>query len=440
MSAWQRFVGAFLLAWYVLLLRLYPRRFREQFEEEMAGVFAEAVDAARGGGRFALTRLVLRELRTYPGCLLLAYGQSWRQLEPLPVDAPSWPWIGGWTVLSVGLLPLAYLMAAPLGILFVLLLELFPGAPADPSIGSTLGGMIAVGLATGVVQWLLLRRRILGAGWWIPLTVAGWLAGGGLVFLLFTTLVDGSASPPGPGLAFLALAGCVGLAQWLLLRRVVRGAGWWLAASLLAGGAVFLAGETFESIAEMVGFLILPYLLTGAVLWLLLQRGPTAASEGGDAGLRLPPRKAPSPRSGRARLLLAFLLLLALLGAGPWVYAVSHLELAKQHGVYASPEAAIRARAEAVEGVEVEEIQMVGAGPNAHDGSLPHVWFARAYVRFAPPRRDDGRQWESWGSFYIRVENGWVHVGEGAFPSLIGRIMEIYSLEGVGERVGNPGG
>jgi hypothetical protein len=92
-----------------------------------------------------------------------------------------------------------------------------------------------------------------------------------------------------------------------------------------------------------------------------------------------------------------------------------------------------------VEGVEVEEIQMVSAGPNARDGSLPHVWFAGAYIRFNPPRRDDGRS-ESWGSFYIRVEDGWVHVGEGAFPQLIGRLMEIYRLEGVGERVSDNGG
>jgi len=422
---------------YHLLLRLYPAAFRERLGEEMAGVFAEAVAAARRRGNLAVARLVVRELFSFPGCLLLAYGQSWRQLEPVPYSAPPVPWIGGWTLLSAGLLPLGYLLSAPLGILFLLLLEVLPGAPPDPAIGLILGGMTAVGLSTGVVQWLLLRRRLAGAGWWIPLTVAGWLAGGLLVFLIFTQLVDGSASPPAPGLAFLALAGSVGLAQWLFLRRLVRGAAWWLVASFCAGAVVFLAGETFESIEEMAAFLILPYLLTGLVLWLLLQREPQAESKSGPAAISLPAGKTRSPRPGRAsRLLLALLLFATLLVAGPWVYAVSHLELAKRDGVYASPEEGVRARAAALEGVEGVEIRMVGAGPSARDGSLPHVWFARADVRFEPPRRDDRRPWESWGSYYLRVEDGWVHIGEGAFPRLIGRLMELYDLEGAGEREG----
>jgi hypothetical protein len=37
------------------------------------------------------------------------------------------------------------------------------------------------------------------------------------------------------------------------------------------------------------------------------------------------------------------------------------------------------------------------------------------------------------GSFFIRVEEGWVHMPEGAFPKLIGWAMELYGLEGVGQ-------
>jgi hypothetical protein len=36
------------------------------------------------------------------------------------------------------------------------------------------------GLVLGVAQWLVLRRRVPQAGWWIAITIAGWI----LAFLL----------------------------------------------------------------------------------------------------------------------------------------------------------------------------------------------------------------------------------------------------------------
>jgi len=35
------------------------------------------------------------------------------------------------------------------------------------------------------------------------------------------------------------------------------------------------------------------------------------------------------------------------------------------------------------------------------------------------------------GSYYIHVKEGWVFVGEGAFPEFIGWVMELYNMEGV---------
>lgn len=415
---------------YRLLLRLYPKEFRDHLREEMVSVFAESVADTRHQGGPALVRLLLRELVCFPGSLLLAYGQSWQQFRPAVVNAPGWPWIAGWTLLSGAMLPLAWFLMPLLSVVYLSLLDLLPGVGPASDLGTLLGAVTALGLATAFGQWLLLRRHLSGAGWWMPLTVIGWLTAGLLIFAL-VPLVD--ARLLGPGAVLVVVGGCVGLAQWLLLRRLPSGGRWWLPVTLLATGAILLAGESFNSITESLVFLTLPFLLTGAFLWLLLQRAPEPAAA---VGLNVEDPLAQSVSTvgpGRVRLLLlALLLLIPVFLAGPWAYAVARLEMAKREGVYASPEEAVRTRAAAVEGLEVESLKMIYSGPNDHDGELPHVWFAGADVIYDRPHPYTGRRTVSIGSFYIQVEDGWVLVPEGAFPTLIGRLMAIYHLEGVG--------
>jgi hypothetical protein len=36
---------------------------------------------------------------------------------------------------------------------------------------------IVLGLTTGAAQWLILRRELNWAGWWIALSVMGWVTG-----------------------------------------------------------------------------------------------------------------------------------------------------------------------------------------------------------------------------------------------------------------------
>ncbi len=74
-----------------------------------------------------------------------------------------------------------------------------------------------IGIGLGVAQWGVLRGKVRGAGWWIPITVAGWaLAGltGGVVFM---TTLDALA-------IFLLPPAASTLALWLLL-DVLPGAG-----------------------------------------------------------------------------------------------------------------------------------------------------------------------------------------------------------------------
>lgn len=115
-----------------------------------------------------------------------------------------------------------------------------------------------------------------------------------------------------------------------------------------------------------------------------------------------------------------------------WLHMVTTLERAKREGRYATPEDGMRALAHQ-SWSDVEQIEIVSAGPNAFDGSNPHVWFVTAKVWAA--RRGDGkpispRGYGAAGSFFLRVQDGWVHVSEGSFPEVIGLLMRLFDYWG----------
>ena len=80
---------------YGLLVRLYPRRFRAGFEDELRAVFAAMLDQAAQQGIVALASLGLRELFDAPLAILRVYRSSWqkraRATGHFPVSSPSLP-------------------------------------------------------------------------------------------------------------------------------------------------------------------------------------------------------------------------------------------------------------------------------------------------------------------------------------------------------------
>ena len=114
-----------------------------------------------------------------------------------------------------------------------------------------------------------------------------------------------------------------------------------------------------------------------------------------------------------------------------WGYTTVRLELAKREGIYPTAEDAMRAHiARHWRGIERVDIEY--AGPNEKDGSDPHVWFVMAKVWAA--RRGDwtpvgGRKYDSAGSFFLRVHDGWVHVSEGSFPEFVGFGMKLFDID-----------
>jgi len=136
----------------------------------------------------------------------------------------------------------------------------------------------ALGLVTGLLQYLLLRRYLPRMGWWIATTTLGWslaFIGGSLLYRASYTTLDVNSIGV-VALRIVLVGGAIGLAQWLVLRRRVRYAAWWILANVLGWGAL-IVGETFSS---LLAFLMMPAIATSFALWLLLDKLPQCEAKG----------------------------------------------------------------------------------------------------------------------------------------------------------------
>ncbi len=125
--------------------------------------------------------------------------------------------------------------------------------------------LVTAGVGAGVVQSFALYRRIPRAWRWILVTAVGWMAGLAIAIPLV---------PAGMGLLTGALVGAAtGVAQWLLLRRHVHWAGWWIWVSLLAWamGASLAPPSNMAALPRIVLSGIVPGVMTGVSLELLLR-------------------------------------------------------------------------------------------------------------------------------------------------------------------------
>jgi hypothetical protein len=125
-------------------------------------------------------------------------------------------------------------------------------------LGWALVGQLAIGGAVGIGQWLVLRRLGPHTVWWIFASTLGWLAGWLLVVSGFIVPPDGTGLTTVISGAVLGTA--MGLAQWLVLRRWVHDAGWWVFASVVAWTVALtgLLGSTIVGaiVGALTGFLL----------------------------------------------------------------------------------------------------------------------------------------------------------------------------------------
>jgi hypothetical protein len=420
---------------YACLLRLYPRRHHKEFSGEMVAVFAASAEEAGRDGAGALTALCLKELAEFPINLAEIYWLElacWEVAMNRKLSWTVWPlWI------------VSHLFSIPVAMLIMLaVIAIVPGIVGlsqDLSRLVPFALLPALGATTGVLQWVLLRRHLQRGTPWIIVTVLGWLVGLFLGYLgwLLAKILGYSEQPVAvAGIVLPSFGVAVGVTQYLVLRRVVARAGWWVVANTLGYGALILTVTgPITSILEAVFLISLPALITGLALVLLFrQRGETEPLP----VKRDVPADDTLPMKGTRRWLRTIVVSLALLLfflVAPWVWTVGQLTLAKADGIYATPEEGMTARmmAKGSGGYEVERVEILFAGTNSFDGSLPHVWFvgANAYTDYRPDGKSTApRGYYSAGSFFVRVEDGWVHVSEGAFPAFMGLVMEWYGLEG----------
>jgi hypothetical protein len=127
------------------------------------------------------------------------------------------------------------------GVLITTWLQSFPPvsdplATAEITIPRIAGALGVWGAGIGLMQTLLLRRRLAGAYWWPLATIGGWVIAGALTSALpIGGAVTGRGIDIGP-IGFLAQAVATilaigllsGLFQWLILRQQVDRAGRWV--------------------------------------------------------------------------------------------------------------------------------------------------------------------------------------------------------------------
>jgi len=78
-----------LIRFYCALLRLYPQRFRAEFEDEMRAVFSKSLEQAAKQGILALASVSLREWLHAPLTLLRVHCFSWKKKEKATSDSTA---------------------------------------------------------------------------------------------------------------------------------------------------------------------------------------------------------------------------------------------------------------------------------------------------------------------------------------------------------------
>ncbi len=133
----------------------------------------------------------------------------------------------------------------------------------------------SIGVCTGVLQYLLLRRYLPRAGWWIPATFLGWTmpmyAIGLATIFLIPRLESGLLGSILLGVIFIG--GPLGLGQWLVLRGNVPHAIWWILFNLLGWGlAGAIVAPTISTTPDVVAMTVVPPVAASAAWWLMLDR------------------------------------------------------------------------------------------------------------------------------------------------------------------------
>jgi hypothetical protein len=137
-----------------------------------------------------------------------------------------------------------------------------------------------VGLLTGALQYGLLRRYLPRMCWWVLATTGGWLLG--LLLIVIPSWLNWTKGSIDIDLAFILTGLAIGVGQWLVLRRRVPRASWWIGANVVGWGllALITVGNTLGQFGLFaLGFL--PACVTAAMLAVLVNQVRPTQPNGG---------------------------------------------------------------------------------------------------------------------------------------------------------------
>jgi hypothetical protein len=197
-------------------------------------------------------------------------------LRKLRMPPPDWLFWLQWESASLA----AILLGS--GLIYVLIFvakAIQPGINEDRFAGWIMVPILAAVLGTS--QWLVLRQRLPGSGWWILGTEAGalvslWLAEAG-----FRALQQHSSQPwiwesqPGLLVVYALIGALLGLAQIPFLWRWRSSVGIWLQANL-AGWLVLglIVGVSIDRTSDILAIGLVPAAFTGFSLLRVTRSNP----------------------------------------------------------------------------------------------------------------------------------------------------------------------
>ena len=200
------------------------------------------------------------------------------EILPAHFKKPVWSFYAGWIILTSLSIPIAFAFS-------LVILKITTGIVGDfvfvngvrhitEDYLSMYVFVPSMSLITGVLQYGLLRQYLIRMGWWVPATFAGWLFG--VLLIAFPGWLGWTESSLNNLDLILLLMGlAIGIAQWLLLRRRLPLAGWWIAANGLGWGLLGLI--TPRNSLDQYGLVTLGFLpacVTAAMLVVLMNRVP----------------------------------------------------------------------------------------------------------------------------------------------------------------------
>jgi hypothetical protein len=257
------------------LLKLYPSRFRHEFYSEIQEVILSRLRGAEQIGRWPSA--VVHEIA---GLVPSIIQERWHDLrfrrETIMIIAnekPGWFFYFGWVTLNV----IAVIMAWYIAWAIMSQVTEIVGSRIQEDGDSLLLYLLfpIIGLLTGILQYILLRRYLSHMVGWIAATFLGWLMPFVIGFIFSRLFVPGS-STVWIVLGMFVLGSTIALPQWWLLRKRVLHAWWWVLVFGLAWGMVGLFDLVTLSnlFPVLLGFAIVPAIATSIACWLLLDRLP----------------------------------------------------------------------------------------------------------------------------------------------------------------------